>query len=191
MRQPERTSGVRRRIRSRRVRWLTHVKLTTSLHPGLDSIDVQMMERAIRLASEAGRRNEVPVAAVIYRGKDIIAEASNNREETKDPTGHAEVVAIRKAGKALGGWRLENCSMAVTLEPCPMCAGALVNSRLKRLVYGAYDAKAGACRSLFDIPTDQRLNHRVEVIGGVLEDRCAQLLKDFFRRRREERRRSA
>ena len=191
MRQPERTSGVRRRIRLRRARWLAHVKLTTSLHPGIDAIDVQMMERAIRPASEAGRRNEVPVAAVIYRGKDIIAEASNNREETKDPTGHAEVVAIRKAGKALGGWRLENCSMAVTLEPCPMCTGALVNSRLKRLVYGAFDAKAGACRSLYDIPTDQRLNHRVEMIGGVLEDRCAQLLKDFFRRRREERRRSA
>ena len=147
-----------------------------------------MMERAIKLGAEAANRNEVPVAAVIYSGTEIIAEASNNREATNDPTGHAEMVALREAGLKLGTWRLQECSMAVTLEPCPMCAGALVNARLGRLIYGAFDPKAGACHTLYTIPSDERLNHRVEMIGGVLESRCAELLRAFFKSRREQKR---
>ena len=162
-------------------------KLNSELRP----VDLLMMDRAIMLAGEAARQDEVPVGAVIYRGHEIIAEAANNREATKDPTGHAEMVALRIAGERLGEWRLSDCSMAVTLEPCPMCAGGLVNARLDRLIYGAYDRKAGACRSLYEIPDDDRLNHRVTMIGGVQEARCAQLLRDFFRRRRIERRLSA
>jgi tRNA(adenine34) deaminase len=146
--------------------------------------DVAMMQRAIALAAQAAGAGEVPVAAVVYRDERILAEAANNRQATGDPTGHAELVAIREAGRTLGHWRLVDCSMAVTLEPCPMCAGAMVNARLGRLVYGADDPKAGACRTLYRIPTDERLNHRVTVIGGVLADRCATLLQEFFACRR-------
>ncbi|MHC4127069.1 MAG: nucleoside deaminase, partial [Planctomycetota bacterium] len=108
-------------------------------------------------------------------GERILAEAANNRQATADPTGHAELLALREAGRALGHWHLDDCSLAVTLEPCPMCAGALVNARLGRLVYGADDPKAGACRTLYRIPTDQRLNHQVTVLSGVLGDPCAKL----------------
>ena len=170
---------------------MARLKLAKRQNPDLQPVDLLMMDRAIMLAGDAARRDEVPVGAVIYRGREIIAEASNNREATKDPTGHAEMVALRMAGERLGEWRLSNCSMAVTLEPCPVGAGALVNARLDRLVYGAYDQKAGACHSLYAIPEDDRLNHRVEMIGGVQEERCVQLLRDFFKRRRAERRRSA
>lgn len=149
-----------------------------------------MMERALVLADEAARASEVPVAAVIYIGDEVIAEAANNREASKDPTGHAEMVALREAGQRLDKWRLKECSMAVTLEPCPMCAGALVNARVGRLIYGASDPKAGACHTLYGIPADRRLNHRVEMIGGVLEARCAAQLQRFFRRLRAERRSS-
>ncbi|MCH2160434.1 MAG: tRNA adenosine(34) deaminase TadA [Phycisphaerales bacterium] len=170
---------------------MARLDLATRQHPDLQTVDLLMMDRAIQLARAAGQSDEIPVGAVIYRGHEIIAEASNNREATKDPTGHAEMVALRKAGERLDGWRLSRCSMAVTLEPCPMCAGALVNARLDRLVYGAFDQKAGACRTLYEIPGDDRLNHRVQMIGGVFEDRCATLLREFFRRRRAERRRTA
>jgi tRNA(adenine34) deaminase len=146
--------------------------------------DLVMMRRAIDLAAAAAEAGEVPVAAVVYQDDRILAEAANNRQATADPTGHAELVAIREAGQALGHWHLNECSLAVTLEPCPMCAGAMVNARLGRLVYGADDPKAGACRTLYQIPTDQRLNHQVTVIGGVLADPCAQLLRDFFECRR-------
>ena len=169
---------------------MTRLRLAQQRHPGIDAVDLRMMERAIELAREAAGRDEVPVAAVIYRGDEIVAEAANNREATGDPTGHAEVVALRMAGEKLGTWRLDDCSMAVTLEPCPMCAGALVNARLGRLLFGASDPKAGACCSLYQIPQDQRLNHRVEMIGGIEEDRCAELLRAFFRRRRAEKRRA-
>ncbi|MHC4247180.1 MAG: nucleoside deaminase, partial [Planctomycetota bacterium] len=141
-------------------------------------------------ARAAASEGEVPVGAVVFRGEEILGEAANNRESCCDPTGHAEMVALRAAGERLGSWRLEGCSMVVTLEPCPMCAGALVNARLKRLVFGAFDPKAGACTSLFDIPGDRRLNHRVEMIGGFEESRCAELLRAFFRRRRAEKRRT-
>ena len=167
---------------------MNRLRIAHEKHPEVESIDLQMMERAIELARSAAGANEVPVGAVVYRGDQIVAEAANNREATGDPTGHAELVALRLAGERLNSWRLEGCSMAVTLEPCPMCAGALVNARLEKLVFGAYDAKAGACCSLFDIPADGRLNHRVEMIGGVEEERCAELLRSFFRRRRAEKR---
>ena len=146
--------------------------------------DVAMMRRALALAAEAAAAGEVPVGAVVYRDEEILAEAANNRQATGDPTGHAELLAIRRAGEALGSWRLHECSLAVTLEPCPMCAGAMVNARLGRLVYGADDPKAGACRTLYRIPTDERLNHRVAVAGGVLADECGQQLTAFFEQRR-------
>ncbi len=167
---------------------MSRLRIACNDHPGVDDVDVRMMERAIELARIAAANGEIPVGAVVYRGEEILGEAANNRERCCDPTGHAEMVALREAGSRLGSWRLADCSMAVTLEPCPMCAGALVNARLKRLVYGAFDPKAGACTSLFDIPGDRRLNHRVEMIGGVEEARCAELLKAFFRRRRAEKR---
>ncbi|MEE2718777.1 MAG: tRNA adenosine(34) deaminase TadA [Planctomycetota bacterium] len=146
--------------------------------------DIAMMEHAIELAAAAGRDGEIPVAAVIYDDDEIIATGSNRREHDHDPTAHAEIVALREAGRRIGGWRLDRYSMAVTLEPCPMCAGALVNARLGRLLFGAWDEKAGACESLYMIPEDERLNHAVQVQGGVLEPRCAQLLSDFFKARR-------
>lgn len=148
--------------------------------------DLAMMRRAIALAAQAAIQGEVPVGAVVYRGDTVIAEAFNNREATSDPTGHAELIAIRMAGKKLGEWRLSDCSLAVTLEPCAMCAGGLVNARLGRLVYGTTDPKAGACHTLFRIPTDRRLNHEVKIIGGVLADECKQQLQEFFRNRRRE-----
>ncbi len=147
--------------------------------------DIALMERAIALAATAAQAGEVPIAAVVYRGDDVLAEAANNREATGDPVGHAEMLALRHAGRSLGSWRLDECTMAVTLEPCPMCAGAMVNARLGRLVYGADDPKAGACRTLYSIPTDERLNHRVTVIGGVLAERCVGLLQAFFEQRRQ------
>lgn len=147
--------------------------------------DLLMMERAIACAEQAAAAGEVPVGAVLYRDGAIIAEASNVRERDADPTAHAELVAIRDAARALGAWRLEGCSLAVTLEPCPMCAGALVNARVERLVFGARDPKAGACGSLMDLCRDPRLNHRMEVVAGVLQDRCAALLTAFFSARRD------
>lgn len=147
--------------------------------------DIEMMEHALELAEAAGRDGEIPVAAVIYDDTRIIATGSNRREHDHDPTAHAEIVALREAGTRTGSWRLDGCSMAVTLEPCPMCAGALVNARLGRVVFGAWDEKAGACETLYMIPEDERLNHTVEVVGGVLEPRCAQLLSSFFETRRE------
>jgi tRNA(adenine34) deaminase len=143
------------------------------------------MERAIVLAKKAAALDEVPVGAVVYRGQTIIAEGYNLREKTQDPVAHAELLAISEAGRKLGEWRLNDCTLAVTLEPCPMCAGAMVNARLGRVIYGASDPKAGACRTLFRIPNDKRLNHDVQVVSGVLAERCAQLLKDFFKAKRE------
>ncbi len=147
--------------------------------------DVRMMERALELAAHAAGAGEVPVGAVVYRGEEILGEAANARERDADPTAHAEVTAIRAAAAALGTWRLDGCSLAVTLEPCPMCAGALVNSRIARVVFGTHDPKAGACGTLMDICRDTRLNHRLEVVEGVLAERCAALLTSFFAARRE------
>ena len=163
---------------------MADLHLARSQDDGVSSIDMAMMERAITLAQAAAAKGEVPVGAVVYKGNKIIAQASNNREATCDPVGHAELLAMSAAGKAMRDWRLEGCTLAVTLEPCPMCAGAMVNARLGRVIYGASDPKAGACKSVFSIPTDKRLNHEVKVISGVLGERCSQLLKDFFKRRR-------
>lgn len=148
-------------------------------------IDTRMMERALHLAAQSAQVGEVPVGAVVYRGDEILGEAANARERDADPTAHAEIVAIRAAAQRLGTWRLDGCSLAVTLEPCPMCAGALVNSRVARVIFGARDPKAGACGTLMDICRDARLNHRLEVVDGVLADRCAAQLTAFFAARRD------
>ena len=146
--------------------------------------DIEMMRHAITLAEEAAASGEVPVAAVLYDDTDIIATGSNRRETDCDPTAHAEIIALREAGRIRQSWRLGDCTMAVTLEPCPMCAGALVNARIGRLVFGAWDKKAGACETLYVITEDERLNHTVDTCGGVLEEECAGLLSDFFKTRR-------
>ena len=148
--------------------------------------DEAMMRRALELAREATTWGDVPVGAVVYRedtGK-IVGEGANARERDNDPTAHAEVVAMRAACERIGSWRLHECAMAVTLEPCCMCAGAIVNARLGRLVYGATDPKAGAVASLYEIASDDRLNHRVETTSGVLADECGEILREFFRSRR-------
>lgn len=156
------------------------------MSPVPNELDLRMMRHAMQLAKRAAAEGEVPVGAVVYHGETIISEGWNTREATNDPTAHAELLAMREAGMKLEEWRLNECTLAVTLEPCPMCAGAMVNARLGRVFYGASDPKAGACESLYEIPTDNRLNHRVLVVGGVLAEECGDLLRDFFRRRRKE-----
>ncbi len=142
------------------------------------------MRRALAVAASSNPL-EVPVGAVVYgpSGKEL-ATAANERESTGDPTAHAEVVALRRAAAAVGEWRLAGCTLVVTLEPCTMCAGALVLARVDRLVFGAWDPKAGAVGSLWDVVRDPRLNHRPEVYAGILEDECGALLRDFFVRHR-------
>ena len=148
---------------------------------------VHHMEMALEEAGLAASEDEVPVGAVIVeRARGIIARAHNQRERLNDPTAHAEMIAITQAAQALGTWRLDNCVLYVTLEPCPMCAGAVVQARLPRVVYGCPDPKAGACDTLYRITADPRLNHRAEVVAGVLADRCAAVLSAFFRQRRAE-----
>ena len=147
--------------------------------------DLQFMARAVELAERAAALGEVPVGALVVDPEaGIIGEGFNQRETQADPTGHAEVVALRRAAQHRRCWRLEETTLYVTLEPCPMCAGALVNARVRRLVYGCGDPKAGAVRSLFALCEDPRLNHRLEVTSGVLADPCAKLLQDIFRKRR-------
>ncbi len=158
-----------------------------ALRAGVTARDVGLMLRAMRLAREAAARGEVPVGAVLARGSTVVAEHANDRESTGDPTGHAELVALREAGKRRGAWRMSDCTLVVTLEPCAMCAGAIVNSRVGRVVYGARDPKAGACESLYAIPADTRLNHRPPMVGGVLAKACGRQLTAFFARRRQER----
>ncbi|MGP1273316.1 MAG: nucleoside deaminase [Phycisphaerales bacterium] len=149
-------------------------------------LDEAMMQRALDLAHEATRLGEVPVGAVVYRTDtgEILAEAFNRRETDSDPSAHAEFLAIREACRAIGDWRLNACSLAVTLEPCPMCAGLIVNARVGRVIYGAADPKAGACRSLYELTTDPRLNHRVTLVPGVMAAEAGELLRAFFRDRR-------
>ncbi|MBA2542970.1 MAG: nucleoside deaminase [Deltaproteobacteria bacterium] len=142
------------------------------------------MEVALAEAREAGLAGDVPVGAVIVRDGVIIGRGRNRRELDGDPTAHAEIVALREAAKQLGHWRVE-ATLVVTQEPCPMCAGAIVNARVRRLVYGCPNPKAGAVTSLFQITTDSRLNHRVEVFGGVLTEACAAELKTFFAKLRK------
>ncbi len=148
--------------------------------------DLAAMTRALELARAAEAIGEVPIGAAVYRLADgvIIGQGHNRRETDHDPTAHAEVLAIKAAAAATGGWRLDGCGLAVTLEPCPMCAGAVVNSRIQRLVYGAPDPKAGACGTLMRLTEDPRLNHRVVPIGGVMAQESADLLRAFFARLR-------
>jgi len=148
-------------------------------------MDVEAMQAALAMARAALAMGEVPVGAVVFHQGRLIAQAFNLRETLHDPTAHAERLALTLAGRALGTWRLENCTLYVTLEPCPMCAGAILLSRIDRVVYGALDPKAGACRSLYRLLDDPRLNHRPEVTGGVLAEECAQLLTEFFRDHRK------
>jgi tRNA(adenine34) deaminase len=142
------------------------------------------MELALREAELAGRRKEVPVGAVIVQRGVVIGKGSNQIEMLQDPTAHAEMIALTAAAAHLESRRLEECTLYVTLEPCPMCAGAIVLARLPVLVFGAYDPKAGACSSLYTITNDIRLNHRVHTIGGVLEEKCGGILKQFFQAKR-------
>lgn len=143
------------------------------------------MGLALAAAAVADAEDEVPVGAVIISpDRGVIASAHNQREQLRDPTAHAEMIAITQAAAALKSWRLEQCILYVTLEPCPMCAGAIVQARLPMVVYGCTDPKAGACQTLYQITSDPRLNHRARVMGGVLADRCAALLSDFFARKR-------
>ena len=145
-----------------------------------------LMNEAMALARQAASIGEVPIGCVIVHEptNQIIGRGYNRRESDRDPTAHAEILAMREAGRALNHWRLLDCTLVVTLEPCPMCAGAMVNARIPKLVYGCDDPKAGAVRTLYQLCEDQRLNHRVEVIAGVRADECALLLKDFFKAQR-------
>ncbi len=148
--------------------------------------DHRFMRMAIEQAQIAEENGDVPIGAIIVHEGTIVAKAYNQRQQLQDPTAHAEIIALTQAAAALESWRLNGCTMYVTLEPCPMCAGALVLSRMDRLVYGCDDPKAGACKSLYNIVTDERLNHRLEVITGVMEEQCRKQLQDFFARRRKE-----
>jgi tRNA(adenine34) deaminase len=149
-----------------------------------DLTDLTLMGRALELAHEARNLGEVPVGALVVRSGRILAQAHNLRETLNDPTAHAERLALAWAGRSLCTWRLEECVLYVTLEPCVMCAGAIVLSRIKRLVYGALDPKAGGCASLYHVVSDPRLNHRCEITPGVMAEECGEVLKEFFQERR-------
>jgi len=155
------------------------------LDPLVQDLDTILMRAALDEAIQAFDAGEVPVGAVVVHEGRIIGRGHNLRETLNDPTAHAEVIALTAAAASLESWRLDECTLYVTLEPCPMCAGALVNGRVARLVYGAADPKAGACGTLYNIVQDPRLNHRMTVTAGVLESDCADLLREFFRQRRK------
>ena len=147
--------------------------------------DSAWMARALELARAGGLRGEVPVGAVIVQSGVVLAESHNRTADRRDPTAHAELVAIRAAARRLGDWRLTGCTLYVTLEPCAQCAGAIVLARIPRLVFGAHDPKAGMAGSLGNLVQDPRLNHRVDLLGGVLAEESSRLLRGFFRARRE------
>jgi tRNA(adenine34) deaminase len=160
---------------------IVDLPLSDPRHP----FHVLHMEMALVEAALAADEDEVPVGAVIvHTEQGVIARAHNQREQLHDPTAHAEMIALTQAAQALGSWRLEDCLLYVTLEPCPMCAGAVVQARVPFVVYGCVDPKAGACDTLYRIASDPRLNHRAQVVGGVLADRCAAVLSDFFAAKR-------
>jgi len=147
--------------------------------------DLAFMRMALEEAARAPALGEVPIAALIVQDSRVLAQAHNYRELRQDPTAHAEVLAIRTAATVLGTWRLTDTTLYVTVEPCPMCIGAIILARVSRVVFGAWDPKAGACGSLFDLPAEPRLNHRVVVTGGVLEQESQALLQKFFKELRE------
>jgi tRNA(adenine34) deaminase len=150
--------------------------------------DEHFMRMAVDQACIAEANGDVPIGCVIVHEGQIIGKAYNQREQLNDPTAHAEIIALTQAAAYLGSWRLNGCTMYVTLEPCPMCAGALVLARIERLVFGIEDPKTGACGSLYNIVSDGRLNHRIDVATGVLSEQCRQQLQAFFQRRRSENR---
>ena len=150
-----------------------------------DPLHDELMAEAIGQAASAAAAGEAPIGAAIARDGRIIAAAHNRRQANADPTAHAELLAIRAAAAAIGDWRLSGCTMAVTLEPCCMCAGAIVLARIDRIVYGAADPKAGAVDTLYKLCSDERLNHRVQVVAGVRAERCGRMLSEFFQAQRE------
>lgn len=152
------------------------------------AVDQRYMRIAIDQAYIAEDKGDVPIGCVIVYDGQVIAKAYNQREQLHDPTAHAEIIALTQASEFIGLWRLHGCTVYVTLEPCPMCAGALVLARIDRLVYGTADPKTGSCGSLYNIPQDDRLNHRIETVRGILEDDCKAQLQAFFARRRSENR---
>jgi tRNA(adenine34) deaminase len=143
------------------------------------------MKLALDEAERAFHEDEVPVGAVIVHNERVVARAHNQREQLRDPTAHAEMIAITQAAEALGSWRLDGCTLYVTLEPCPMCAGAILQARIPTVVYGAADPKAGAVHTLYRLLDDTRLNHRTQSVAGVLADECGQILSRFFQRQRQ------
>jgi len=147
--------------------------------------DEQYMKLAIEQAERALEKDEVPIGAIIVYQDEVIASGFNVRELSQETLSHAELIAIQQANKEIGSWRLEDCTLYVTLEPCPMCAGAIVQSRIKRVVYGAVDPKAGCAGTIMNLLDDQRFNHQVEVTSGVLEKECSLLLTNFFKALRE------
>ena len=142
------------------------------------------MLREIELAKQATQTDDVPVGCVIVKNGEIIAESSNMKEVNNDATKHAEIVAISKAAEVLGNWWLEDCDVYVTLEPCPMCAGAMINSRIKNLYFGAYDPKTGAAGSKVNLFEENLFNHNINVVGGIMAEECGALLADFFKKKR-------
>lgn len=146
--------------------------------------DITYMQEAIKLAQQASLNGEVPVGAIVVKNGEIIGRGSNTPISLSDPSAHAEILAIRDAAKTLGNYRLVDCTLYVTLEPCAMCAGAIQHARLTKLIYGASDAKTGACGSVVDLMAETKLNHHTEVEGGVLAVECGNLLSDFFKQRR-------
>jgi len=152
------------------------------------TVDEVYMQEAILEAKKAEGKDEVPIGAVIVHDGEIIARGHNVRELSQEVLSHAELLAIEEANRKLGSWRLEGCTLYATLEPCPMCTGAIIQARIERVVYGAADPKAGCCGTLMNLLEDTRFNHQAEVVSGVLEDECGALLTDFFRGLRERRR---
>ena len=146
--------------------------------------DETYMKEALDEAKKAMEKGEIPVGAVVVLGGEVIGRGHNLREATGDPTAHAEMLALREAARAIGHWRLIGCTLYVTLEPCPMCAGAVINARVDRVCFGAFDPKAGCCGTLYDLTGERKFNHHPDVAGGVLNDECAALLKEFFSKRR-------
>jgi tRNA(adenine34) deaminase len=144
-----------------------------------------LMQEALIEAQKAYDLDEVPIGAVVVKNGKIIGRGHNLREREKDPTLHAEIIAIKQAAKALGGWRLTDCDLYVTIEPCPMCAGAILQARISMLVFGARDPKAGCSGSLYNLLQDSRFNHQTDVVEGVLEDECSHIMKDYFRQKRK------
>ncbi len=143
------------------------------------------MKQALIEARKAYGKDEVPIGAVIVKDGKVIARGHNTRQQTQNAVNHAEMIAIQKACKKVGSWRLCDCDLYVTLEPCPMCAGACINSRLNAVYFGAYDAKAGCAGTLYNLPEDERFNHRLKVEGGILQQECVKILSDFFKQKRQ------